>query len=217
MLNGTPAGAEVSPAPASLSLRKPVFGDWVTCGDIEKTLLIADKFAPEESNATVDTRHDPEAVAAWLRLLSKVEMAQILALPLAEGKLLFKELKKLVPSFADAKAGGGQITGAGVLVPLKSPLPQARGQVQELLLRRPTVGDWITCGDASVQRVAVQQDDDTAALRQIEMRIDRAAVNRWLMALTGQPEALLALLDYEDARNVYAHLRGMLAGLDVGN
>lgn len=223
MLNATPAGAETTSAPASSRLRRPTFGDWVQCGDIQKTYLVADASAAVDGNASIDMVTDPESVAAWVVNLSGQDAAEIAQLTMQQCRPLVVAVNRAVPSFADCKPEGGTVTANGVSVPLSSPVMGMRDKISHLHLRLPTAADWISCGDITVQRVAVDQADlssrrsEQLRPKKIEQRLDRGRVNRWMMALTGQPEAILHLLDYDDARRVFAYLKALIAVTDEGN
>lgn len=218
MLNGQQAGAERSSAPASLSLRTPTYGDWLACGEIEKTVLVADPFADEGVDATMEFAVDPEAVVAWLRALTDAPADDLNAMSMSEGRRLYRELQLLLPPLETATVdSAAQVFDGAIVIALDKPLPGARGQIGEITLRRPRLGDWVTCGNPSVQRVAVEETRDAAKPRRLEQRVDRAAINRWVLALTGLPEAVLHLMTYADFRRVYAHLRPLLAERDEGN
>lgn len=215
----TQAGAGDSPAPAPFVLRPPTFGDWVACGDIDKTYYIADPHAEAGVEATMEFAVDPESAAKWFLALSKKSRSEINGLSMAEGKALFALIKRQVPAFTTAIAEGAGIDASGaVVIDLAHPLPGARGKIAQVTLRPPLVGDWIMCGNPSVQRVSVDNEVmDGAAPRRLEQRIDRSAVNRWFMALSGLPEPILHLMHYSDAMRLFAYMRQMLAGLDEGN
>lgn len=215
MADGTTAGvAGATLAPADFILREPTFGDWVACGDINRQFLVASPDQSDGATATIEFALDPAAIAAWFPVLTGQTAASIRGLDIHDGKRLFQQLKQKIPNFGEREYDGGR----GPVV-LDRPLPGARGETREVTIRRLSVGDWLDCGDITTERIEV---DETAArasntAKRLERRLNRRAVNEWMIALTGLGEPILHLMAYEDARRVFAVVRNSLAGITEGN
>lgn len=210
----TTAGAAADAAPAELRLRAATFGDWVEIGDMQRATVVNPRGTG--GDAAVELKVNPYVVARYLETLSGLPTSDIRKIPMPQFKGALRRLYELVPAFDEAKPDARAVlTDKGFEIALTKPLPGAREQRNSLFLRAPDVGDWIDCGDLHVQRALNPGADNQPA--GLEVKLDEAAVERWMAKLTGLPTPILYLMDYHDARRVFATLKPMLSGLDAGN
>ena len=87
------------------------------------------------------------------------------------------------------------------------------GPINAVHLREPTIGDWIDCG-ALTRRVAFDSADGE---RKIEFIEDAAAVMRWMVRLSGLPEAVIRQLNMKEGSAVAAEIFRMIADVQSGN
>lgn len=111
------------------------------------------------------------------------------------------------------------IGGAGVVVaariPLSKPIPGHTGEITEIALREPTVGDWFECGEMS--RTTVINPAQFGGAQAVEIKVDEKAVAAWFQRLSGLPMATLAKMNMKDARAVFGEIRRLVGELDSGN
>jgi hypothetical protein len=98
-------------------------------------------------------------------------------------------------------------------IELAHPLSGHAGAIGELTLKVPTFGDFIDCGP--VQRHVARHvgTPDFA----VEIREDQDAMMRWMIRLTGQPEAILRQLSPRDAFAIRREIARMVAEFEQGN
>lgn len=218
MADSTTAGAEVkTPAPASLVLRDATFGDWIEIGDISRSTVVNPRGAG--GDRAVEIKVNAYAVAQYFEALSGERPDVIRKLPYAASRLAYRELLAKVPAFDEATIFENPAVSAlpdgGFEIRLRKPLAGAREQTKSVVLRPANSGDWIDCGDLHVQR-ALNPGDDNVPIG-LEIKLDEDSVGRWMTKLTGLPWPILSLMDYHDARLVFAAIKTMLGGVDLGN
>jgi len=97
------------------------------------------------------------------------------------------------PAPAAAAAGGTRIE-------LTTPIIGHRGTINEIVLREPTMGDYLDCGQVMITYgLAAGAAGDVERIQVVE---DRVAIMRWMVALSGIEEALLRMMSVPDGIRV---------------
>jgi hypothetical protein len=89
-----------------ITLREPLLGDWIECGEFHKTAVHVD----EQGNRSMSVAVDAKAVANWFVRLSGLPAAVLMQMPHRDGLKVFAELQRIA----------GDIGGEG-----NSPTPPA--------------------------------------------------------------------------------------------
>lgn len=100
-----------------------------------------------------------------------------------------------------------------VRIELLVPLSGHAGAIGTLELKEALYGDYIDCGPVSH---SLAQNIGRADLK-IEVVEDPDAVMRWLVRLTGQPEAVLRTMSARDAFAVRREVSRIVAEFEQGN
>lgn len=208
------AGAAETAAPAALSFREPTFGDWMEIGDIARQVVVNPRDVG--GDVALEQKPSPYAVGQWFAALSGQSQAVLRTLPMSAGIAAYRDLSDKLPPFEDAVPDGSAVAvGDKMELKLNNPLPGARGQVATVMLGQPSIGDWLDCGNVHVRRVVNPEADGQP--KYLEIKLDEAAVTRWMARMTGLAEPILGLMSYTDARRVFAYVKQSFAGLELGN
>lgn len=100
----------------------------------------------------------------------------------------------------------------GRRVELRAPLIGHHSTINEIVLREPSLGDWIDNGPVA-RRIMVSRNGEDA----LELVEDTAALLRWMCALSGIEEALLRTMKAHDFRPVARAVFELVSGNDEGN
>lgn len=107
-------------------------------------------------------------------------------------------------------AESAPIALGSVTVPLSRPLVTHRGDVHEITLRAPTFGDFIDLGEVT-RMFAVPSERNPEEMGQVELKVDRAAVMRWAVRLSGHDQVILSTLSANDAQRLMAPIVQLVA------
>ncbi len=103
---------------------------------------------------------------------------------------------------------------SGVVIKLTKPVEGHHGLIREIVLKEPTFGDWVECGDM-FKRTLIKPAGD--GIERMSLDMDTGAVARWFHRLSGQPSAVLAQLSYQDAMVIYNHVQLLVGDTSKGN
>lgn len=107
------------------------------------------------------------------------------------------------------------VVDIAVRIELARPVSGHRGAIGEVALKVPTFGDYIDCGP--VQRNIAIDPTASAGAMKIEVVDDSAAMMRWMVRLSGLPEAVLRTLGPRDAFAVRREILAMVREFEQGN
>jgi hypothetical protein len=102
-----------------------------------------------------------------------------------------------------------------VRVELGVPLSGTRGAIGTIEIREPSFGDYLDCGPLT-RNIAMRPSEDASDMR-VEVVEDHNALMRWMVRLTGQPEAVLRQMRPRDAFAVRREIARIVAEFDLGN
>ncbi len=76
---------------SELTLREPTMGDWIECGELQKTSMHID----EQGTRTMTVQPDPKAVGNWLQRLSGVPLAVFGHMEYRDFQKVYRELQRI--------------------------------------------------------------------------------------------------------------------------
>jgi len=74
-----------------ITLREPNLGDWIECGEFQKTSMHID----EQGTRTMSVEPDPKAVANWIQRLSGVPLPVFAHMEYRDFQKVYRELQRL--------------------------------------------------------------------------------------------------------------------------
>lgn len=98
---------------------------------------------------------------------------------------------------------------------LEKPIPGHHGDIAEIVLRAPTFGDYIDCGQ--IMRRVISDDPDRPGKLRIEPIEDQKSLMAWVSTLSGIGETQLRLMSWTDARRLAAEVMKIVQAADEGN
>lgn len=81
-----------------VELRKPIFSDWIECGDMYVTEVVDPRGMQRGDGGAARVTVKPDVVALWMSTLSGLPTATLGKLDLADARVVFREITRLVSS-----------------------------------------------------------------------------------------------------------------------